>query len=62
MQSSDTPPIPSPCPYPKPKISLLDLQPPPDHLTDEESSKHMADQMGMTVEEFRAYLDNLPRR
>lgn len=51
-----------PLPFPKPKISLLDLQPPPDDMPLEQHNQYLADQMGMTVEEFGAYLDHLPRR
>ncbi|HBJ86057.1 MAG TPA: hypothetical protein DDZ88_19760 [Verrucomicrobiales bacterium] len=59
MKSSDTAPN---LGYPKPKISLVDLKPPPPHLRGEAQSKHMADQLGMTVEEMRRYLADLPKR
>ena len=63
MQSPDTQPAPSPLPFPRPKISLLDLKPAPDHITDLEArNKFVADQLGMTVTEMKAYLASLPRR
>lgn len=49
--------------YPKPKISLLDLKPAPNNVTDPAArDKFMADQLGMTVEEMRRYLADLPKR
>lgn len=59
MKPSDAAPE---LPFPRPKISLLDLKPAPRHWPSEKRSQYMADQMGMTLAEFDAYLDSLPKR